>query len=330
MLNKTRGVIVVPKFYCDSPLSVGRYLNLLARLKEQFGYGVIEVDDFSDNSYDVVILLKSPNKGALNLMRSVTKLGRDTKVVLYLTDLHSNEEISAGRSRVNYDFTTTVFYHRLKALCDRADLILCPYKHSFLRKFPEHNKKFKFFPHFVNNSFVKDLASYDSYRISRKKCLLAGATCPYIYPMRQVVVNYIVRTAGQKYFDILNHPGYFKSKFSQSSKIGKDFLKHIHRYFAAVSTASIFDYVVCKYFEIPAVGTLLLGGQATDLEDLGFVDGENYVRVTPHNIIEKAIDVLENKSKFDYIRLAGRDLVLSTYTDDHAYTNLLKYMEEML
>ncbi len=318
MLNRTKGAILIPKFYKDSYLSVGRYLKLLSKLHDEFNYTIIHTDDFTDTSYDVVIVLKSPNKGALELMKGVKTLPKTTKVVLYLTDLHDQSEI------VNRVINTgdTPFNISMREMCARANLILCPYKYTFLYKFGEFKHKLQFFPHFVDEElqFIP--------KVKQSKCLISGATCPKVYPLRTKLAANARKHPYNKDFSLLVHPGYFK-KVDKNQTVGVEFLKCISGFICAVSTPSIFNYVVAKYFEIPAAGTILVAKTSPDLLELGFEDGINFIEVNDKNALDKIKHILYNRQKYEQVRLAGQELIKTRYTKSIAYAKLVSYIDNL-
>ncbi len=319
MLNNTKGAILIPSFYKSSFISVGRYLNLLNEFNKDFGFDIIETDDFTDTSYGVVIVLKSPNKGAFDLMSGVKSLPKSTKVILYLSDLHSNDEVKA----CGLSTQPSEFYHKMKEMCERADLIICPYKSSFLYKYPEFEYKFKFFPHFVDDSYTFPEVSC----ARNQQCLVSGALCTTVYPIR--LKAYKHRLAVNSPFVSLSHPGYFKSLSGNKYVVGQRYIAYLGKYMCALTTSSCFDYTVSKYFEIPAAGSLLIASHSRDLDELGFIDGVNYIKVDLDNVIDKTKEVLYNINLYNNIRKAGQELVLANYTKSIAYTNLKHYIEEL-
>lgn len=318
MLNSTKGIVLIPSFYRQSFLSVGRYAKLLSKLREDFGYEIRETDEFSDPSYDVVVVLKSPNKGAINLLSGVGSLPKTTKVVMYIMDLHSQEEIDARKVGI----LNKAFDISMRKMCGRADIILCPYKTAFLSKYGEFRDKLIFFPHFVDDEYVLKA------RPKNSKCLVSGATCAKVYPLRTKLASYAFSNAYKNKFSFLPHPGYMKAPTSNDI-VGHKYLDYLSGFTCAIATPSIFDYTVAKYFEIPAAGTLLVAKASPDLEELGFIDGKNFICIDDKNALDKVTHILYSTSNYDSIRDAGRELVLSNYTKTHAYRKLVSYIENL-
>ncbi len=325
MLNKVKGAIIIPAFYKGSFLSVGRYLSLLELFKKDFMWDIIFTDDFTDESYDIIIILKSPNKGNINLMSSVKKLANNTKVILYLSDLHSNKETAIGQpTKAGLTRENTEFYTSILEMCDRADLILCPYKKAFTYKFPNHLDKFIFFPHFVDDEHIFPKAETQR----NLMCLLSGATCPRVYPLRTKIEHYIYNK-GPELFRRLQHPGYFKTP-TDKDIVGQKYIDCLGSFFCAITSSSVFNYTIAKYYEIPAAGTLLIANDSGDLEELGFVDGKNYIKVNIDNVLDKTYDILYNVDNYCNVSKAGQELVLDNYTKSIAYKKLQDYCKEIL
>ena len=320
MLHNKKGAVLVPIFYKNSFISVGRYLVLLSMLSEEFGFDIIETDDFSDTSYDVLIVLKSPNKGCTNLMSSVKSIPKRTKVLLYLSDVHGNEDLGLH----NISNLKTEFYFKMQGLCNRADLILCPYKTSFLFKFPQFKSKFKFFPHFIDPQHAVVGKRLDRYN----KCLISGALDSKVYPIRATAFQNF-KQSGTSPFCHLSHPGYFKLLDTSKCTVGVNYINYLSNFTCALATASCLDYTVAKYFEIPLSGSLLVATHSSDLTELGFVDGKNFILVNKDNVVSKVQGIIQNSELYKGVALKGQELVLENYTKSIAYSNLKIYLENL-
>ena len=85
-----------------------------------------------------------------------------------------------------------------------------------------------------------------------------------------------------------------------------------------------------KFFEIPALGSLLLATSFKNAKDMGFIDGENYIECNCENIIEK-LDFLENNPQKAYlIAKKGQDLVWNRHSLDARAEQLQKCFNSIL
>lgn len=82
------------------------------------------------------------------------------------------------------------------------------------------------------------------------------------------------------------------------------FSHELNRYRSSFTCASTYGYTVAKYFEIPACGTLLFGEHTPLLESFGFVDGENFVQVSPDDFVEKFHHYLREIHPDDFLAIA--------------------------
>ena len=120
--------------------------------------------------------------------------------------------------------------------------------------------------------------------------------------------------------DVLDHPGYRTLKHLC---IGKQYYNKINQYIASVATCGFpkYNYIVAKYFEIPATGALLFAFVdpiIDDLEQYGFKDMVNMLTFNDIDIEQKIQYILDpnNKEEIDKIRLAGYNLILERHTHD--------------
>tara|TARA_B110001452_G_scaffold161442_1_gene134390 strand:- start:5710 stop:6630 length:921 start_codon:yes stop_codon:yes gene_type:complete len=151
------------------------------------------------------------------------------------------------------------------------------------------------------------------------KILLSGSTSS-AYPMR-------------KYLKSLNHP-LVKILTQQDNIRGQDYYKYINKFVCAFSCCSNKNtpYIVSKFFEIPATGSLLLAYDEfvkEPLKELGFIDGVNYISCNKENIIEKInwICDINNIEEINKIRKKGQELVINKHTLKNRF-NLINSLEK--
>ena len=155
------------------------------------------------------------------------------------------------------------------------------------------------------------------------KILITGRLKQKNYPLRKKLAD-----LSHKYeIDILDHPTYKKLNHNF---VGKKYLQKINQYLVSVSTCGDkrFNYVVAKYFEIPASGALLFA-YIEPVKDLlnkyGFKDGINMVSFTENNMEDKIKYVLSpiNREEINKIRLNGYKLIKNKHTHGKRFHNEL-------
>jgi|GEM_PF-447766 len=97
---------------------------------------------------------------------------------------------------------------------------------------------------------------------------------------------------------------------------GEAFNLALNRVKAAFTCASSMHYLLMKYFEIPAAGTLLFAEHIPDLDSLGFIAGVHYVAVTPDDFSERMRYFLKGAgvAEGERIRRAGHTFVHERHT----------------
>jgi Glycosyl transferases group 1 len=152
--------------------------------------------------------------------------------------------------------------------------------------------------------------------------LLSGAVSAH-YPLRQQMKW--LHERGVRGIAYQRHPGYHcgHDYGREDGDVGRGYASRINSHLAAFTDSLSFNYVVAKYFEIPAAGALLLADDAVSgpLERLGFVKGRHYVPVSKENLEERVREVLDesNRSEVDEIRRRGQELVWARHkTSDRA------------
>ncbi|HWT03196.1 MAG TPA: glycosyltransferase [Pyrinomonadaceae bacterium] len=152
--------------------------------------------------------------------------------------------------------------------------------------------------------------------------LLSGAVSVH-YPLRRQMKS--LHERGVRGIAYHPHPGYHCRHDYQreDGDVGRGYALRINRHRAAFTDSLSFNYVVAKYFEIPATGALLLADDSVSgpLESLGFVKDLHYVPVSEENLEERIRYVLDerNRSEVDEIRRRGQELVWARHkTSDRA------------
>lgn len=207
----------------------------------------------------------------------------------FADDLHRRDEWETSRNRE----VLSIF-----------DTILTSYEYAFDRYFPglRGTRKIAWVPHAASPDYHLPFNENPENAL-----LLSGAVSP-AYPLREQVRQM------QSGVVVHPHPGYHcEYDYGQNDSVGKAHARKINRYRAAFTDSSYYEYLVAKYFEIPATGALLLaeGALREPLATLGFIEGTHYLAVSAANLKERVQYVLDDKHipEIDGIRRRGQALV---------------------
>jgi hypothetical protein len=199
-----------------------------------------------------------------------------------------------------------------------SDVILSPYAYRMDEFYPGLSRLRPL--HWIPHSASPDFAIGCNER-PENAILLSGAIDEN-YPLRQKMK----RLCEERSYPIVfhRHPGYHcRHDYDGSESVGRGYGRKINRYRAAFTDCLKFKYVVAKYFEIPATGSLLFADNAVSnpLRELGLIEGEHYISATERDMEEKIRYILDerNHSHTDEIRKRAQRLVLEKHkTADRA------------
>jgi hypothetical protein len=198
-----------------------------------------------------------------------------------------------------------------------ADVILASYAPVFKQFFPEAAaKRVVWVPHAASPEFMLPLD-----QSARNVIFLSGKINDY-YPLRQRMKALSDDTE----FQIVEHPhpGYHCAHDHETSDVvGAGYARRINATRAAFTDASKFNYLLAKFFEIPAAGSLLLGDAAVEkeLSQLGFCQRVHYIPVSYATLERELRYILDGKNhaELDEVRRRGQQLVWSRHkTSDRA------------
>ena len=209
------------------------------------------------------------------------------KLYLFADDIHKNENMK----NVNY--------------YDNFDGIFVTYREPFLKRYPRIiSEKVYWIPH----GFTDD----HSLEFNKKpilKLLISGKNGA-MYPFRRKMIRMAATTKDK--IACISHPSYKQFDYDnlESVKIGSNYGAVLNKYLCCFTDCSTLNYILAKYFEIPASGALLLAEDNAygDLEKLGYSDGVNYIKCSQEDIMEKLDWILDpaNRAEVDKIRKAGQ------------------------
>jgi len=198
------------------------------------------------------------------------------------------------------------------------DTVLSAYAYEWDECFPEFagTKRLVWIPHSASPDFMLP------YNPHAENAVLLSGHIGHYNPLRAKMK--LLCEQGSYAITHYAHPGYMRSyDYSKDEEVGRGYAEKLNKYRAGFTDAYTYKYVVAKYLEIPATGSLLLGDDAVrgPLEQLGFVDNTHYVAVSRKNLEEKLHYVLDqrNHEELDEIRRRGQELVWQKHkTSDRA------------
>jgi hypothetical protein len=224
------------------------------------------------------------------------------KKIYVIGDLHNPRRISAGSFN--------------------CDILFANY-HYLIKNYLEDNKikKSYFLPHSAINDFDCDFNNNPV-----NKILISGALNKDIYPLRDYLIGLNKDLDFKGLIDYFKHPGY-RSKTTDC----KYYAQEINKYLCCFTDCAK-DYLLLKFFEIPATGSLLLC-EVNDvthpiMNNLGFIDMENCVFCNKDNLKQKIKYILDpkNRDEIDRIRINGKLLIINRHSAEHR----AKYINDII
>jgi hypothetical protein len=199
-----------------------------------------------------------------------------------------------------------------------CDTVLSTYAYNWDRFYPELAgiKKPEWVPHSAAPEFML------AYNPHPENSILLSGVIDTHYPLREQMKQ--LQTQGCYAIKHHPHPGYHYSfDHLTDTNVGRAYAEIINKHRVGFTDSGVYQYVVAKYFEIPATGALLLADDAVraPLKELGFIENVHYFAVSSENCEEQVRYVLDesNREELDEIRRCGQQLVWEKHkTSDRA------------
>jgi len=196
--------------------------------------------------------------------------------------------------------------------------VLSTYAYGWNRFYPElaGTRRLEWIPHSASREFMLDYNPYPDNSI-----LLSGVIDRH-YPLREQLKR--LHTQGCYPINYHCHPGYHCSyDYRTNQNVGRRYAEKINNHRTGFTDSAVYEYLVAKYFEIPATGALLLADDAVraPLKELGFIEDVHYIAASQENLDEQVRYVLDksNHEQLDEIRRRGQQLVWNKHkTSDRA------------
>lgn len=229
---------------------------------------------------------------------------------------------------------------RIKYVTDnKIDLIFSATKNPFLKTFPQLTQKFRWLPWSINPNVMKDWELEKSIDM-----LLLGLV--YIDPNNLGKHDYpnkiapkgryafrdavLMQLKDEQGFTYHPHPGQ-RSLNNDSLVVNERYARELNRskiFYTCGSRHETGGIAVLKFFEAPACHTLLLAEPNDDIQELGFVDGENYVACTIENVANKTDYYLQNDRERERITKNGYHFIHEHHTNDHRAKYLIQEIQK--
>jgi hypothetical protein len=191
----------------------------------------------------------------------------------------------------------------------KFDVLFCRYRQEFFKYQKSYADKFaavRWLPHAVNLDVFKDYGLEKKYDVT-----MTGYHFPPYYHWRDLMFDEI---EDKEYFTELRHLGY--NKETKGSVNGVEFAKFLNQSKISISCGLIFNRLVMKFFEIPAVRTLLFSNMFDDMRDLGFKDGENMVVADIGNIDKQLRNLLADNDMIKEISNNGYEFITKNHSNE--------------
>lgn len=225
-------------------------------------------------------------------------------ILSYSNDLHNKNNIITTNKKNSIDLI-----HNFKNV-----YICANYYYCYLNFYNIISNRIIKYPVFVDDDYYIDFN-----KIPINKILLSG-TITKQYPARKKmnqISNY------NKNIEVLKN-GIYQ---------GFEYIKYLNKYLCCFTCCANknLPYILAKFFEIPSSGSLLFSYDEfvkDELNNLGFIDGINYISCTFENMEEKIEYILHpnNLEKINLIRNNGYEFVWKY----HKQTNRLNYIDDFV
>lgn len=199
------------------------------------------------------------------------------------------------------------------------DAIFAKYYDAFLARHDEYDDvPYYHLPHCMSNKVHKDYGQEKTYEF-----LMTG-TVGGCYVLRDLVLD---KLKDKGYFHRIERFNYREMRWPT----GVDYCKELNKAWMSLSTTSTYNYTIAKFFEIPACGTALVGNYIPELGRLGFIPGENYIRIENDYDIAGIVEHwLSNKEDLKQIIKAGHDMVNKRHSVEQRVIEFFSYCEDIL
>lgn len=259
---------------------------------------------FSQNGISVLRYEDGPIKGAFPFFLTIglnavnEEVKNRCQIISFWDDLHYFNEASRRNRHRLFETATAL-------------LLTYPEHFFFYDEYSCYREKVFSFPWF--SAFETKLAD-DAWYNRPGKLLLSGRISDS-YPLRKSLASLVSQDAIlAPQVEILRHPGYNERQKQLGAILDIDYYNYLSLFKGSVATSgesAVFpiDYVVAKYYEIPAAGDLLVCQPIPYLQERGFVNGKNCIYLDLTQPIEHLRDICNNIESYYSIAKSGQILI---------------------
>lgn len=276
------------------------YKHLFAKIQQNLNYQVIYSDNITwEADTKILVLFATPQHN----LPATFDVPKRIKTIGYLRDIHHYHKQNAISA--------------INQMMERYDLVISSAYQLFFelygRKFED---KMVWLPDFFGPYHRYDLPIKEN---PMMKCLLSGSVSP-IYPLRSYVL-FCAQNFKNVNIDFLGSPT------TGHNIIHGKYAQMLNNYFCCFTDASIFNYTLAKYFEIPAAGSLLIANKTMDITELGFTK-DHYIPVDYHTAIPM-INLVSRGGlpEANNIRFNGMDFVRRNHSIRNRYVQLSQILQ---
>ena len=284
-----RNIIVVTKLYEVRP-GGNWYAYLFDELYNKFGFELRYTNRANiPSDAKIVIAFAVPHIQWENFMvKELFKLDSSVYLIGWMADIHCNDLIKVNE-RCRKEMIT---------MYDRYDLIISAHDTRMKSMYSNYLNKYVYVPWCFapHEKYMK----FEINKSPKMQCLMVGAHGSNVYPLRNKIHKYAQKS------EIINSIKGGTSKENYPSLL--------HEYFCGIADTGHNEVIQPKYFEIPAVGSLLLGRRTNLVDDLGLIPYKHYIPFTGNDVFDKAKDIISNPSKYEDIRIAGMEYVRKNHS----------------
>jgi hypothetical protein len=173
----------------------------------------------------------------------------------------------------------------------------------------------EYFPAILDRLFVWpnfiDPEIFCDYEQPKVVPVLITGSQKMLYPWR----NRINKLLSENFPSLIcPHFGWGSDKTTSRIIYGTEYARMINSSCVAPACGTIAKEVVRKHFEIPGCNSCLITEETPALKAAGFVDMQNCVFATEHDVVDKLEYLFTNRDVLESISRAGHDLVHSQHT----------------
>ncbi|MGD2072267.1 MAG: glycosyltransferase [Candidatus Thorarchaeota archaeon] len=300
--SSVKNILISPKYYKGESW----YSHFFNMLHEDMGFEIFYTDGAIDipKNTKIVIAFGVPhfNWPDQKKVDMLVNLNSSIYLIVWTTDLHCGDLVKNNKKCK--ENTLKIF--------DKCNLILSSYDNRMKSMYRKYLDKYIYFPwcFATHERYMKFEINKDPIM----KCLMVGASGQAVYPLRFRIRKYALKN---KHGNIV----YVNRKEQEA------YAALLHEYFCGIVDIGHNEVVQPKYFEIPAVGSLLLGRRTNLIDDLGFIPYKHYVPFGEgKDVFKKTNEIISNPDKYEDIRIEG----MNFSREHHSINNRMDFMYDVL